>query len=258
MKIALTIPIYVNNVAHRNYLEQTVKSFSTSHELIFIPVINYLNSTFDFHPYKFTQEPAKTIELLGREPEAVSKAWNDGIAKGVEEGCEYILILNEDIILAKSAIDNLVAFAEANREDNVLWSMAEHTPLETLDVQTGGQDGLGPHFSAFMVHKSFPEIVGKFDEHFVPAYFEDNDIHTRIIKLGKWALRCKDARFFHFGSVVLKSDPDYQVSHPKNFQANEAYFISKWGGKVMNTKDEMLRSLYPTPFNDPNKGINDW
>ena len=71
-----------------------------------------------FKPFawQLEQVPSETYELVGRQPQSVSRAWNDGIAKAVEMGCEYIAILNEDIVLKSNAIDRLVEFAESHRK----------------------------------------------------------------------------------------------------------------------------------------------
>jgi len=261
MRIAITIPVYINVLAHVDYLNQTTKSFNTTHELYFIPVINKQQPS-GLGPFEYSQTPAKTFIVQGRQnPQAVSKAWNDGIAKGVAEGCEYIIILNADIILGKQAIDNLVAYAESHKKideglDIVIWSMSDVNQAN-IDDSTIGAEG-GPHFSAYMVHKSFPSIMGKFDENIAPAYFEDNDMQVRIVKSGHRAVRCTNAKFFHYGSKTLQSDPQMRAIHPPQFMANEIYFHQKWGGGVKNTFDEILNNLYKTPFNQANRELNDW
>lgn len=263
MRIAITIPVYLNVPAHLDYLNQTTRSFQTTHELYFIPVLNRRPSTFPFDHYEYeAQIPDKVIELEGRQnPQAVSKAWNDGIARAVEHDCEYIIIMNEDIILGKKSIDNLVAYAEAHKKTEedlpiVIWSMSD-VNQGNLNDETEGAGG-GPHFSSFMVHKTFPEVMGKFDENIAPAYFEDNDMQVRIVKSGHRAVRCTTSKFFHYGSTTLNSDSQMRAVHPPQFGANEAYFIQKWGNRVLNTFDEILNQMYKTPFNIPDRELNDW
>jgi len=256
MRIGIGIPVYVNLINHCDFLNQTTKSIKTSHEWIFIPIIN--RYTIDKQGWQFTQQPSEVIELEGRQPQSVSKAWNDIIGKAIEERCEYIVILNQDVVLARSAIDNFVAYAEKNKSTNLMWAMEESKRLDTLNTYVGEPLGLKSSFSAFMVDRNFSGVFGRFDENIIPAYFEDNDTYARIVKLKKHMIQCKDARFFHYGSVILKTDPNYQNSHHITFKKNRDYFVKKWGHDPVWTEEEVFRLYYRTPFNDPENDINSW
>lgn len=255
MKVAIGIPVYVNVAEHIDYLNQTTKGFNTSYPYIFIPVINKFS--LERKEWEFTQKPDQIIELEGRQPQGVGKAWNDIISRSLQENCDYTIIFNQDIVIAKTAIDNLVAFAESHKEGNAMWTMTESSSLETLN-DTSGEDGFYPHFSAYMVDKTFKDAIGQFDENFTPAYFEDNDMHARIVKSGKHAACSKDAKFFHHGSITLRTDSEYRAGHSGRFITNEMYFRQKWGISPVNGESQMITLYYKTPFNEADKELSYW
>jgi len=259
MRVAITIPIYVSNWNHRSFLDKTTASIATSHEYVFIPVLNFLAEQFRPYAWQFTQHPNELHVLEGRQPQAVSKAWNDGIQKAVELGCEYILVLNEDIVLKQDAIDNLVAFAQ-QRQEAVLWSMGNYHDLFSLEQAINKPEEFSehPNFSAFMVHRSWPEVFGRFDENFIPGYFEDSCAHARIALANQKAYVTAAAWCYHFGSRTINSDEEFRATMPPLFQKNAAYFLRKWGHTVVNEPDQMRRLYFDHPYNEPDKPLGYW
>jgi len=129
---------------------------------------------------------------------------------------DYIIIANDDIQVDPYTIERLV-------------SASEQKPNEILFAG----DGLsGNAFSLFLLtHYGFNR-VGKFDEHFDPAYFEDNDYARRALLLGYHINFVSGATYSHVGSSTLKRYTWQEMEkHHNAFRANEAYYIRKWGGK---------------------------
>jgi len=276
MKIAVTTPVYLKNHLHYQYLHWTVKSISSKeHQIVFIPIENYIDSKFsDLHyPIK---ESIELVRVKGREPQSVTKGWNDGIKKGIELGCEYVLVINDDIIIKSNAIDRLVSFAESKKDNNsVMWTMGqwaldpEQNKGVTEDDYVGIVNGLEhsgedenstqhPNFSAYMVGKTFIEQFGEFDENFYPAYFEDNDMHARICLVNKKAVNYGGARFFHYGSRTVNSDMEYREKMPPMFRANAEYFKTKWGITPVHEPDEMREKYWKHPYNEEDKVLSYW
>jgi GT2 family glycosyltransferase len=84
------------------------------------------------------------------------------------------------------------------------------------------------------------ERVGKFDERFWPAYFEDDDYHRRAIQLGVGlGIRTCLAPFRHYRSTTINRYPDLR----QHFDRNRLYFIAKHGG----TPDELRLPKPPIP-----------
>jgi hypothetical protein len=259
MRIAITIPAFITNWNHQSFLNKTTASIATSHEYVFIPVLNYVAEQFRPYQWQFTQAPNEISVLEGRQPQAVSKAWNDGITKAVQLGCEYILVLNEDIVLKQDAIDNLISFAK-NHPEAILWSMGGYHDLFSLEQAVNKPEEFSehPNFSAFMVYKTFPEVFGRFDENILPAYYEDNDCAARIALANQKAYITAGAWFYHFGSRTVNSDEEFRATMPPLFQKNASYFLAKWGHPVVNEPDQMRRLYFDHPYNEPDRPLRSW
>lgn len=169
-----------------------------------------------------------------RENRGCSKAWNQGFAKAVEQGADYILIVNDDILFSSHAIDALVEEFDQQPDDVVLFSAVNvaaacPTPESVFDFERQPSNlSEHPDFSCFMVKPDFQKKIGLFDERFWPAYFEDNDTHRRIDLLGFRALCTTGAAYYHVGSVSNRLDDSGVIS--TNFENNRMYFLGKWGG----------------------------
>ncbi len=122
MKIGVTAPVYVSNEEHKKYLDLTTKSIvSAKHSIVWMPCENYVNPAFKplylrLRPYtQRNQSPSPEGK------QSVSHAWNMGIEEGKKAGCDYILVINTDIVFKSNAIDRLVDFAEKH-PDAVMWT----------------------------------------------------------------------------------------------------------------------------------------
>jgi GT2 family glycosyltransferase len=81
--------------------------------------------------------------------------------------------------------------------------------------------------------------VGKFDENFFPAYFEDNDYFRRML--------LADVPIIFNGMLnpaIYRNSMTIQKTPELNngFEKNRQYYISKWGGQP-------TQETFGTPFN---------
>jgi GT2 family glycosyltransferase len=259
MKIGVTSPLYINNDNHLEFVHRTTKSIkSQQHQVVWLPVENFVAGHYRPLQYQFVQQPNETYIQEGGDPQGVAKGWNLGIKKGIEVGCDYVLVVNDDIVLKYNAIDRLVAFAEEH-PDFVMWSMGQTDNLFNIDSCEEDENwSEHPNFSAYMIRKDFFDQVGTFDETFTPAYYEDNDMHARIALANKIAVVYGGARFFHFGSRTVNADALLKVEMPPMFRKNAQHFVEKWGRSPAGEPAEMRGTYFPTPYNDPTKTIKDW
>lgn len=249
MKLAVTSPLYVTNWHHQHYVQQLTASLRSQYPWYFLPVANRIDEQFRPGLYHFSQHPIETIELEGRQPQAVAKAWNDGIAKAGELGCDYVLVLNDDLVLKSNAIDRLVDFAE-NHPEACLWSMGTHDTRQTLeDAPEDETFEEHPHYAAFLVKPAILSEVGRFDENLIPSYYEDSDHHARIALAGKQAYVYGGAKCFHFGSRTINEDEILHEEIKPRFARNARYFMEKWGFGVVNDPDEMRTTYDQHPYN---------
>lgn len=215
----------------------------------------------------------------------VAESWNQGIKMALEDKeCEYIAILNNDIILHPKTLNHLMAFMNKTgylmvTADNIADKMSVETllrmelPKEYTDYDLWPIDtwrAEGPDFSCFMISPKTVEVVGFFDENFKGAYCEDQDYHRRFKAAREHAEQHNDlkvnpkrihtkrlstAPYYHFASETVKRNVairhDVAVAHGKN----ENYYLKKWGASHPDAMDGLGNK---TPFGDASKNWRDW
>lgn len=259
MKIAITAPVFVKNQEHLKYLKMTTESLvSRDHDLVWIPVENYIAPEFFPIAYYFVQQPEEIITIVtNSNNQSVSRAWNMGIDTAALHKYDYVLVINTDIVLKSNTIDRLVSFAESHNEA-VMWTASEYADLGGIE-EAPEDEGYNehPHFSCFMVQPDFFSHAGRFDENFKPAYCEDADMHARLALANKKAYIYGGARFYHFGSRTIKSDGELWRANSQTFPKNQQYFLDKWGHPIVNEVDEMRQVYFKTPYNS-GKSLSYW
>lgn len=239
MKIAVVIAVYIENTDHLYFLKSTLASLKSQHDLRVYIVENYVNPIIRT---KLDEVEIGTTVVQNSE-NIVSMAWNKGIVQALADGASYVLVPNADVILKSNCIDNLVAFAQAHPEHEMV-TASEYVDLRTLEIENE-DDGVAdsPHFSCFLVRPSFIKNTGGFDENLKPAYREDQDLHYRMRLLGLSAVSIGKARFYHYGSRTIHTSNEPRVAEMKLGSGNtEAYYLRKWGGLAGH-------EIFKTPFN---------
>jgi GT2 family glycosyltransferase len=136
-----------------------------------------------------------------------SAAWNAAIEK-----CgDYTIVTNDDVVMHANTIEALVHAADTT--DHMLY------------YATPGM------FGVFLLRRALFDKIGKFDEGFWPAYFEDNDYARRLKVSGVSSLLVLNDGYDHVGSASLKGYSAAQTAqHHINFTRNRDRYIAKWGG----------------------------
>lgn len=244
------MPVYITYDLHLEFTKQTIESIHkanhTNHDYKIFTVVSYCKTEFK----KQLEELTSGQIIKYNDINGVSIAWNTGIKYGIEEKYNYIIIINNDIIFHPDSFDNLVNFAD--KYDASIWTGAEWKGKDSVESRLAIRDNLKnitytndfdehPHFSFFMMTpqsvsklKSMEDNTrepypGLFDENFAPAYFEDGDMHQRILRLGLKAYHSAASLFYHWGSRTIKVDENLGVQNNKSYEKNRQYFISKWG-----------------------------
>jgi GT2 family glycosyltransferase len=160
------------------------------------------------NPYRHTHKKVQVIHAphnLG-----TSRSWN--LIHDIVHPSP-LLLLNDDVFLDEYAAEKALA-------------------LKGLAVFIAG-------FSAFMLAEEVWEKVGRFDEAFWPAYFEDNDYAYRLKIAGIPEMHLKTDTG-HVGSASL-GGPDKEAIKAR-YEQNRMYYAMKWGGEPGFEK-------YQRPFN---------
>lgn len=163
----------------------------------------------------------------------VAKAWNQGVHR---TRAEWVVFLNNDIVVPAGWLDGLLSFARegryeivtpAMREGDLDYDLASFAPGYIHRMRNVYREGLADG-ACFMVRRSVFEVVGPFDENFHFGQFEDADFFLRARLEGFRSATTGRSLVHHFGSVTqnaIRKDPlvgDYE-------EYNRKYFRLKWG-----------------------------
>lgn len=151
----------------------------------------------------------------------VGASWN-WLCDQIFQVAENALILNDDIYLGKK---------EKDIEDLLHKKKNKGCLLKAT-----------PDWCAFILPKRIYEKVGRFDECFFPAYYEDNSYKYRMKLQGISVLNIPELNpMVYKSSSSLAKDPTILEQSKKN----KELYIEMWGGEPNQEK-------YKTPFNKLN------
>jgi GT2 family glycosyltransferase len=140
----------------------------------------------------------------------VAKSWNL-LCDMIYEQHDYAIILNDDIYWGRKEyeLDNLFSnYKEDFFVGNLEWCV-------------------------FVLPKATYLQVGKFDEDFYPAYYEDNDYAYRMKLVRKFEFKVPFFNpFIYKASQTLEKDSS--IKH--GFVKNGELYVKKWGGKPNQEK----------------------
>jgi len=147
----------------------------------------------------------------------VSGSWNMIMDYAEKVKATHVLLLNDDIYLGKS-------------EEEIKTIIRLWNP-EFLCSEIS--------WCSFILSIDAYLKVGKFDEKFFPAYFEDNDYFRRMLLTG-----VNITNNAMLNPVIYRNSMTIQKSPELNngFEKNRQYYISKWGGQP-------TQETFATPFN---------
>lgn len=146
--------------------------------------------------------------------EGLSGAWNRALAGLFEAGREVALLLNDDVILddarTLTVLRDVYCLPECRRQLRYLKDRG---------------------FSAIVISRTIWEEIGAFDEGYWPAYFEDNDYHTRCKRAGiPWDDTQIATSHYLGGSATLRMAPGINAANGTAFPMNRDRYLAKWGG----------------------------
>jgi GT2 family glycosyltransferase len=137
------------------------------------------------------------------------------------------IVCNDDLTFFEDTIETLVAGLD---DDHVCY------PAGNPSTNS---------FSCYVLPDKIRDAIGGFDEEISPgyAYYEDNDYHLRMLKVGYDLKGIPDSRLGHVGSATLKAyTPEEMEAHHRKFFRAKINYVRKWGG-------EPGHELYDTPYN---------
>lgn len=223
--------------------------------------------------------------IRNEDRKSVAASWNQGVRKSFEDPeCEYIAILNNDIVLHPKTLNHLIQFMDKTgylmtTGDNIkdrmsldsLLGLSLPMPYTDFDCNPiSDWRAEGPDFSCYMINRKTIEVVGWFDENYVQAYCEDQDYHVRAQRALAHARlhndqgieperihfkRLSTAPYYHYASQTIARNLNLRHDISTAHGRNQAYYVSKWGGEHPYCMDG---NGHIQPFGDATKNWRDW
>ena len=249
MKIAIVMPVVLQNEALLTLTLEAVAHLRTRHEATLYMVSNRLHvcspEQLKTHLDERFAGRVRLLHETGVE-RSVAGAWNHGCGHALEDGADYIAIVANDTRLNADCLDALVDHGEGNTAD--LWSGISYNDRSPSDPTS---DSGRADFTCFMLTPESLTRHGLFDPNYHPAYFEDDDYYARVV-LGGGECRIVDAaQFYHHRSATIRIDLETARHVQFRFEKNRDYFRRKWGvDQPENSKAGVLARYHRHPFGD--------
>ena len=220
------------------------------------PILNNFDQAIDMiysakskHDVKIYIQPQYRVQI------PVAAAFNRGIRQALNDGCDAVIVSNDDILYGPDTIDRMVDAIFSADEDtvmvfptNVVTMLDDPSEILFGDIEANGADNVeDQNYASFIIKPDFFDKCGTFDENFDPAWWEDTDMKYRIHLLGLNSLQT-DIPYVHLMHQTTK-----RTHLPINSLKSGEYYNRKWGS---NNKD--LNELYKTPYNDPSLSPKEW
>ncbi len=224
--VSIVIPLYNQLGYTRGCLESLAVTTSPDVEIILVD-----NASSD-GTVDYLQTVPGLVLIANQENRGFAGACNQGIqaASG-----EWIVVMNNDVILSQGWLQGLLSAAAEHRLDMVSPAIREGSRNYDLEayaeeltsrmrsvVRSGTVNGI-----CFMAHRRVFETIGVFDENFRIGQYEDKDLFLRARRAG-FRLGTVGAAFIHhFGSITQKAI-GARREMPGYARANKEYFSRKW------------------------------
>jgi hypothetical protein len=248
-RIALVAVPFIKADLHLRLAAGCLDSARSAHQLDRIAIVNGVRSASDEDSIRgrFDVTERNDVNILAR-------AWNRGIKIALSRGAELVLVSNLDLIFHPWCIDNLLECARET-PDALIWSprpWRDRSTLEQAELQPSHQPGIA--WSCFAVNRRLFEIVGEFDEQYVPAYREDSDMTYRMKLRGlggvtsNAALYCDTERgtikgLYNCAPAELAESAAMLASLRVSITQNDQRYLLKWGG-------DSGAERFATPYNE--------
>jgi glycosyltransferase involved in cell wall biosynthesis len=228
-------------------LESVLRNTRQPYELILIDNASTDGTTDYLRSLASRAGPVRVKVVIN----AVNRGFPAGCNQGLAEATgDYVLFLNNDIIVSAGWIDPLVAIAARYADGKSLVgpvtnnaSPPHPVPVtyRTLDeielfaqrwaTEHERQISIVPRLSAFCLlgKRAFISSLGGFDEGYGIGLFDDDDLCLRAKNAGAELVLARQVFIHHFGSRTFHA---LAVDGPRQLTENFRRFAAKWGPGV--------------------------
>jgi GT2 family glycosyltransferase len=214
-----------------------------------IPVLNQFEKAVDC-VWSAKGADAVYIEPAYRTGACLAKSWNDGIFEAGSDGCDVVVVANDDVLFGPETLLRLGCELIEHGRVLVFANDVSDTYLPDQVLRGKGYDvPLGNRayrWACFAVNPwLFFGSLGEFDENFSPAWWEDVDMEYRAHLLGI-PLHQTEVPYYHYGNATTNAIKTRD-------QKSQAYYERKWGSSLRNNAEK-----FRTPYDNPDLTPKDW
>lgn len=271
-------------------ISKVEEHFNVKKVLVVITTFNLLKLTKEtmdsvrsFHNYDFlivdnastdgTVQWAKKnkIEIVSKSC-SVAEAWNIGMETAYKREYDYVLVLNNDVILSPGYVDKVIEVMERRKPYMVTGKVinkwegnetnfhdmvhAVEGPIVTMDAGD---------YSAMLISRKCIEDIGKFRKLGI-RYQSDEDHLLRIRLSGGAFIKTWETTFFHKHGAVVKTIKEEHVKRKAQWKDGVEAFKKMWNIDpyvqrpelnslpVVKTKNPDWKNKIKVPFEGINNG----
>jgi hypothetical protein len=164
------------------------------------------------------------------QPKSVASSWNQGLRWWFSQGAEWVLVVNNDVLLRPDTYRHLVAaggqFVTAVGTRDLKKIEPPYVAPSYTDVRRH------PDYSCALIRREAWQKMGQFDESYQGAYAEDAESHLALHRLGIDAY-CLELPFWHLGAGTIKNASPLEAAEiHRQADANRALFRERHGVEV--------------------------
>jgi N-acetylglucosaminyl-diphospho-decaprenol L-rhamnosyltransferase len=226
MRITIVIPLY-NQLKYTRLCLDSLRSHGTAGAQLLLIDNGSADGTAEY-----LAGCAEAAVIANPENLGCAGAWNQGVRAAETD---WVLFLNNDVLVSPGWLEGLLAFAEEGQLDvvspairegeynyDIVSYAREFVARMAGFARLGVADGI-----CFMVRRQVFATIGLFDEKFRIGQFEDADFFRRA-KAAGFRLGTTGRSFIHhFGSVTQDSIRKSKKVRPYEAE-NRAYYRQKW------------------------------
>ncbi|MDP2366247.1 MAG: glycosyltransferase, partial [Ignavibacteria bacterium] len=239
---------------------------------IVVPTFNQLNFTKECIDsiFTYTKIPFELIVIINNKQDGtleylkeflnkhrnikiITNSENCGFPVSINQGIsestsEYVLIINNDIIVTENWIETLLDIANKNdsvgivgpisnevsglqKDNKANYKTIDEMHLYAASVKEKNKNEIMQFprvaFLCTLIKREVIDKIGGLDERFSPGNFEDDDFCLRAQLAGYKTVIAQDVFIHHYGSKSFKAAGEKQYS--ERLKTNREIFVSKWG-----------------------------
>ena len=178
--------------------------------------------------------------------------WVKSVNRGINESdAQYLCVINNDIILTKGWLGEMISVAESAEDIGLVnpeWEKPDNISVQGYAdklkknrgffIETDWMRGF-----CFLIKRVVIDSIGGLDEAYSPGYYDDCDFSVRAIKAGFRCVRAKASYVYHYRNVTHKH-AFKKKQWDELMQKNKKLFQQRWGKPLRiifvfkkNTKD---------------------